>query len=103
LAVPVAVDGVVEVPVAAAGSAEGVADVEGIDGVAAVGEAPVAVVDVSAALATPIADRPIAEAISAYAMLLFSLRIMFGSSCKSNGECRRISTIDARSLPVLSS
>jgi hypothetical protein len=57
LAVPAPAEGVVEAP-AAVGSAAGAVDVDGIAGVAAV-------VDVSAALATPIPDRPIAEAISA--------------------------------------
>jgi hypothetical protein len=70
------VEGVVEFA-AAAGSADGVVDVDGIDDVAAVGDVPAAVVDVSAALTAPMVEKPIAEAISAYAMLRLSLRIMF--------------------------
>jgi hypothetical protein len=62
LAVPAPVEGVVEPPGAAA-SAAGVVD--GIAAVAAVVEAPVLVDDVSAALAAPIVDKPIAETINA--------------------------------------
>ena len=63
-AVPAPVEGVVAVPGAAV-SAAGTVDVDGIAGVAAVVDAPVLDDDVSAALAAPIVDRPIAEAIRA--------------------------------------
>jgi hypothetical protein len=68
----------VEFVVAAPGadvSAAGAVVDDGIEGVVAVVDEPV-VVDVSAAPAAPMPDRPIADAISAYAILPFSLRIM---------------------------
>ena len=93
LADPALVEGVVEAPAAE----ESGADVDGVEDVAAVGDVPVgvvdvpvavvdvpvavgdvpvAVVDVSAALTVPIAEKPMAEAISAYARLRFNLSIM---------------------------
>ena len=61
LAAPELVEGVVVAAPAAAGPAAGAAGVDGIADVAA----PVVGVDVSAAFAAPIANKPMAEAITA--------------------------------------
>jgi len=47
-----------------------------VPGIVAAFDAPSGAVGLSAALPTPYPDSPTAEAINAYAILLFSLRIM---------------------------
>jgi hypothetical protein len=74
------VEFVVAEPVADESAAGAVAD-DGIAGVVAVVD-----VEVSAAPATPTPDRPIADAISAYAILPFSLRIMSTPRRRSHGR-----------------
>jgi hypothetical protein len=76
-------------------------DVDGVAGAAADLDSPALVVPVSAAFATPYPDKPTAEAISAYAMLVFNLRIMaWLLSYVSGRRLRPNAFIDARSLPA---
>ena len=79
-------------------------DVDGFTGAAADLDSPALVVAaLSAAFATPYPDKPTAEAIKAYAILVFNLRIM--ARLLSNVSGRRVrpdASLDARSLPGVS-
>ncbi|HET8831494.1 MAG TPA: hypothetical protein VFN86_05435 [Casimicrobiaceae bacterium] len=77
-------------------------DVDGVAGAAADLDSPALVVAaLSSAFATPYPDKPTAEAISAYAMLVFNLRIMaWLLSYVSGRRLRPDAFVYARSLPA---